>query len=1288
MRSWWLALILLLGGALLLGERVCLDARLIPIKGSTTVQRSETGTVVATGPNDRIALQFQDGTLVKLDGNSALEIPDAARQVAEAPRRLPERRVVLVASAALDALPGGTARPVAQVDPLGVVLADTPPRLKLLRGQMWGHFLTERAVTVETRPQEEGAAARAQTRESGTVFSLGVAEDGTATVRVEEKSVVFSNAHGKVVVHELQESVARPGRAPTPPVTVNLPVALEWTSDVLPQPPLEVCFISQEPHVLEAARREAEALPPGPERWRRLGDVHHDRGEWSDALTAYRRALVALEKKEGTPTVRRQETPSVLLAAATPEADARGALHARIGLTLLRLDQFSEAEAELRRSLADDPGAGMARAGLATLLLARGDTEAAWLEARAGVAAPAGGATEIATVHLALGVVELERGRIEAAEAALKRALATDPRHAQVHAWHSVLLRSRNDPDGALAAARRAVELAPRSATCHQVLADAYLLMGARPGERRKAREHARQAVALNPLSASARVSLANAELLNGRVELAAREARQGAALNPRSDRAHYTLGAALAAQRRYSMAQRHLEQAVNLNEGLLDARTLLGRVLTRQGRLSEASAVVRKTLARDPDHSPARALLGQIYRLRGDLREAARLYEEALERSPRNGLYHLEVARIYLDLNDLPAALAHAQEAVFLLPDSSEARTALGLVYDRQNNRAQALQEYRTALQLSAENALARLGLSTSFAPGAFGAFESGQERLRERAQALLRDPSTLQEVWKPGVLVEGALRFGSNDGQRALHRGQFSDGRVHDLTVLSRFSDDGDRKNSEGRGRALQTDVAVQATPTTQVLFQFLEERLNGGLPGSLDEPDRDAFARRRRMDAGLYARQTLGSRTHLWLGYGSRAVRNERSNPDGRPAPLAGSPWPGLSLYESDHRRDEDVVELRLDHRLGRHRLTYGFAHVREKVRLFIHRYAPEEGRRVTVLEEEGTLRARDQVHYIQDDYRFSKRGTLIAGAQLRRASDQPIQELRSRVLLPPDQPRVRVSGREETSDHFLPYLALAYNLGDSDLVRLWGNRNLLRFGGPRLAPAEAFLAGDPLNLFFNGRVESYGLEYERRFSPGTFMKGFLQHGLARNFLVQPGLDESFEGRGLLVPKARARVAGLRLEQQLNRNLSAFTDWRYQEVTDRTDNAYLLLSTQAPGQNFARGLQVPLVPRWRGLAGLNYVDSTGTKWRLVADLLGPRFTDVGVPGSNGFGTPTFDPNARRSREGSRVFLDLQIGKEPSVGLEYSLTITNLLNTRSLDWPGYPSRERRFFFSITRRY
>jgi tetratricopeptide (TPR) repeat protein len=1077
-----------------------------------------------------------------------------------------------------------------------------------------------------------------------------------------------------VLVTDARQSVARPGQAPTPPVAVNLPLLLEWTNELLPvQLVMEVPFVSQDPRALVRAAEEAARLQPLGMRRLREADVLHDQGKLMEALAAYDRVLPL-----------------------APEGDASWAARvaARRGQTLLELGRLDEAEGEFRRALAQAPPdsgvATAARVGLAMALLARGQVEAARVEASAAVAAASAPAAGTAPASLALALVEIRRGEPAAASAALERALAADDQNGQARAWRSYLLRARNDLAGAEKEAREAVARAPYSATCRRSLADLYLLQGRAAAARREAQ----QAVALDPLSAAAHVSLANAELLSGRVEAAVREAHQGVALSPRSDRAHATLGAALAEQRRYRRAERHLRRAVELNPDLLDARSLLGRVLTQQGQRAAAVEVARGTLERNPELPSARAALGQVYRLQGRLSDAAREYEAALAASPRNGLYHLEVARVYLDQNNLPAALSQAQESVYLLPGSGEAHAILGLVYDRQENREQAAREYREAISLSPENSLARLGLVTAFGAPTFALLGSGRLGLRERAQALLRDPSVLQQTFRPGVTSElaGGLGGDSHDEQGYLHRGQSAQGRVHDFVIASRLSDDGYRANSATRRRLLQSDVAIQATPSTEVLLQYLDQKHNGGLPGSvISEPspinrfptDRNAHASRRQDDYGLNIRQYLGRETHLWLSHGVRTVRNSRRDPDA--TARFATPLPDLeqelSLYRIDQHQTEHVTELRLDHRLGRHRLTYGLADLRDNVRLFDLKLAlPGEmgtsGQPPSpALEVEGTVFARDFLQYVQDDYRLGKRGSLIVGAQQLRTRERQFRELRSATLLPSGMPSMIDQRRNTTRHDLLPYLAFTYELDARNLVRLIGNATRLRLGDPLLAPSEAFLVGEPISLNHDGRAETYELDYERRFSPRTFAKLFLQSSRARDFIIQPTLDQRLVPVGVVVPRVRAQIAGLRIEHQINRYLSAFTRWSYWKVEDRSLDR-----------------QVPFNPRWRGLTGLHYADRKGAKISLTASFLSRQFTDVLVADEPAWYTTIYQPpffvTGLRPSTGSRVVYDLRIAMEPSVRLEYSLTVTNLFNKRYPDWPNFPARGRAWFLSAALRY
>ena len=63
-----------------------------------------------------------------------------------------------------------------------------------------------------------GTPAHTNTVTQGTEVLLGVADDGTTTLTVLEGAVSFSNPLGAQDLTASQQSVARPGQAPTPPV--------------------------------------------------------------------------------------------------------------------------------------------------------------------------------------------------------------------------------------------------------------------------------------------------------------------------------------------------------------------------------------------------------------------------------------------------------------------------------------------------------------------------------------------------------------------------------------------------------------------------------------------------------------------------------------------------------------------------------------------------------------------------------------------------------------------------------------------------------------------------------------------------------------------------------------------------------------------------------------------------------------------------------------------------------------------------------------------------------------
>jgi tetratricopeptide (TPR) repeat protein len=1165
---------------------------LISVQGDATVRRSGAGAFVAaarkttvgvgdivrTGPTGRMTLLFGDGSQVKLNANTVLLIP------ATGPR-------------------GGM-----------TTLRAVPPRMELSAGEIWARVTKGRRVNIET--PSAVAAVR------GTDLNLVVAADGTVTLTTAEGEVRFYNPHGSVLVREAQQSVARPGQAPTPPVTVNVPFIIEWTNDVQPVALLlEVRFASDQRPTTNDQRPTAQ----GREERLRQGDVHHDRGELQEALTLYRAVL-----------------------AATPEGAARAPVEMRIGHTLLELGRVPEAEAAFRRSLAAagdgaaTADATLARAGLVMALLSRRENEAALAEAKVAVAASGNSSiTHAARGYptTVLALAHIRRGEMAAAKEALGRAIALDPQYAQARAWQSFLLRAEGRLSEAEEAARRAVALAPSSSLARQSLSDVQFALG-NTGE---AKSEAVRAVALNPLSPGARVSLGRALLQEGNVARAAEEANRAVALDPDLDRAQFFLGVVLAEQRRLGRAATALQQALAKDPAYLEARAFLARVYLAQGRRSDAVRVVQEAVERDPNFAPARAALGRVYWRAGRLRESVEEYRAALRQSPGSALYLLELARVYLSQNNLPDALAAGLAASSAAPTSSEARAVLGLIYDRMDNREQALQRYREAISLSPENALARVG---------FGLRNpSSSDGLRELAQSMLRDPSVIAELFKPGVTTEIAPGLGSNDRKTLdlVHRDQYARGTIHDFSFGAFEWLENYRDGRGERNGLAQTNVAAAPGYRTHVLGQYSYFFDESALPGPTFDPDRNDERAFWTNDWGLGLRQQLAPETAAWLHLKRTLLNSSVQNPD--------APMDGDTTMFSRTRFSELNVEGRLDHRWGR-RLTLTYV-------LFGGRnYTSNESREyepIAAAFEESRIDSRSQLvtHTIQADYRPGSRFGLIVGATAERLTDRTQVELQDGTVVPlPEFDRTR----------WLPFAQATYLGTPRDLFRVILHDRRNRLLQSTLQPTEAFLVGEAPSVGAGGRARNLELDWEHRFSPRSFAKLFAFRSDVERFRVEPGLLQTLSSNGFNVADARVEGLGARYERQIGTFLSGYLHYTYSDTTDRTPRS-------------TGGRQLPLNPRSRALLGFNYIDRAGTKLFLEANWRGPQYLDPIWSDDD-----AFDPLAPRPRENSKLRVNLRVAKERTVRGEWVVRINNLFNTSVLFAPGFPAVGRTY--QVTYRY
>jgi adenylate cyclase len=231
-----------------------------------------------------------------------------------------------------------------------------------------------------------------------------------------------------------------------------------------------------------------------------------------------------------------------------------------------REDTLRAALSAYDRAIAEDPSYAQAHAGRATTLafLASNGYEpfvAGFARAREAALRAAGLAPDLATPYLTLGWVALVIDHdVAASRAHLERALALDPGNASVQLEYSRTI-SAYQPDNALAAASKAVQLDPVSARSHYVLALAHYANRQFP----EAETAARRALLLDPAFPSVRGGLAIMLLETGKLD----EARAQAAKEPIEWQRRTALALAEVRRGRPDLARTELATAI---ESLGDA--------------------------------------------------------------------------------------------------------------------------------------------------------------------------------------------------------------------------------------------------------------------------------------------------------------------------------------------------------------------------------------------------------------------------------------------------------------------------------------------------------------------------------------------------------------------------------------------------------------------------------------------------------------------------------------------------------------------------------------------
>ncbi|MCE2557673.1 MAG: tetratricopeptide repeat protein [Acidobacteria bacterium] len=359
----------------------------------------------------------------------------------------------------------------------------------------------------------------------------------------------------------------------------------------------------------------------------------------------------------------------------TLNPEARGA-HLNLGIALLELGRFKEADGALRRALAINPRDLDANQNLAESMRKQGRYDEAAEQFRRVLQIDG----NYALAWAGLGQTQYDSGRYEQAIDAVNRALSLNPDSPQIATFHFLLGRASREA-GRLRTAEqsllRAAELTPDETEALRALATLYLRMG-RLDDARAIAARAEQIKPGSPATLHTRAEVLRRQRRYDEAIAAYREALE---IDSKSASVHAGLGLALFELQRHEEAIGSLERALTIDPDLPEASSMhrvTGQALQELGRLEAAVTRFERALELEPRDAVALDHLAFIRFNEGRHEEALGLYRALIETEDGNATAHGNMGITLLNLGGYAEAVQSLERSLALDPDQATARAAL----------------------------------------------------------------------------------------------------------------------------------------------------------------------------------------------------------------------------------------------------------------------------------------------------------------------------------------------------------------------------------------------------------------------------------------------------------------------------------------------------------------------------------------------------------------------------------------------------------------------------------
>jgi len=303
-------------------------------------------------------------------------------------------------------------------------------------------------------------------------------------------------------------------------------------------------------------------------------------------------------------------------------------------------------------------------------------------------------------VRLLLAEIRLRQGRLDDAEALVRKAMSIKPNSPNMLVALGNVLLLKKDSARAEEMYRKALAINKNHVPAHLGLGELYLKLLNKPQEAIAAYG---RAVEINPDLLSARLALGSAYAATGQIDKAIAAFQVATKLAPTDPQALHAIGRLQAGQKKLDQAVSSFSAALTANAFYMPALIDRADVLFELGRNQEAAVDYVSAVAREGNNAQLWLKLGLVNDRLQRKSEAIKAYQKAVSINSSLSLAYNNMAWLVMDEKDrLDQALEWSTKATSLAPANPQFHDTLGWIYRARGELVPARKSLETATQLT----------------------------------------------------------------------------------------------------------------------------------------------------------------------------------------------------------------------------------------------------------------------------------------------------------------------------------------------------------------------------------------------------------------------------------------------------------------------------------------------------------------------------------------------------------------------------------------------------------